>query len=176
MKWWTAFERAMESVLWWSRFVMLVPVIGSALLAFAAIYFGTAEVVRTLADAATYAGAVLGGNKTISPSKLVAGIIKAFDAYLVAAILLIFAFGLYELFVSKISPAEETEHGSRLLLIRNLDDLKNRLGKTILIILVIEVLQQALQRTYSTPLDVLILGGLVLLVGAALWLSNLGGR
>ena len=176
MKRWMDVEHLMEILLWRGRLIMLIPVVGSALLALAAIFVATAEDLSTLGKSIAYLTESLGGHSATDPSTLIAAIIKSFDAYLVAAILLIFTFGLYELFISKINAAEDTEHGSRLLVVRDLDDLKNRLGKTVLLILIIEALQQALQHTYPTPAELLMLGGLILLIGVALWLSNLGGH
>jgi hypothetical protein len=47
--------------------------------------------------------------------------------------MLIFALGLYELFVSRIEIAEGSEFAERRLLIRSLDDLKDHLAKVVLL-------------------------------------------
>ena len=69
-------------------------------------------------------------------------------------------------------PAERSGIASRLLLIRSLDDLKDRLGKVVLLVLVIRFFQQALALDLSSPLELLYLGGGILLVGAALYLTS----
>ena len=99
-------------------------------------------------------------------------IVKAVDGYLFAAILLIFALGLYELFVSKIERAENSDFAARLLRIRSIDDLKDRLAKVILLILVVKFFQQALEVKYASALDLLYLGLGILFVGAALFISG----
>jgi uncharacterized membrane protein YqhA len=53
--------------------------------------------------------------------------VKIVDGYLLAAIRLIFALGLYELFISPIEVANNSELVSGILLIRNLDNLKDHL-------------------------------------------------
>lgn len=67
----------------------------------------------------------------------VTAMIKAVDGYLIAAILIVFSLGLYELLVSKLDVAEKAEAVPRLLLIRNLDELKDRIVGLVLLVLVI---------------------------------------
>jgi len=66
-------------------------------------------------------------------------VVEIVDGYLLATILLIFSLGLYELFIGKIEKAEQSETSSSVLLIHRLDDLKNRLAKVILMILIVTV-------------------------------------
>jgi len=68
--------------------------------------------------------------------------------------------------------AEGSEFASRLLLIRSLDDLKDRLAKVVLLILVVKFFEYALQLEIRTSLELLWLGLGVMLVAAALWLSH----
>jgi uncharacterized membrane protein YqhA len=114
--------------------------------------------------------------RTLVRAQLVANIIKATDSFLIAAILIIFGLALYELFVNKIDAAERSEVGPRLLRVRTVDDLKDRVAKLILLVLVIEFFQRAVRMTYETPLDLLYLAVSILLVGAALGLSALAGH
>jgi len=100
-------------------------------------------------------------------------VVEVVDGYLLATIMLIFALGLYELFVSRIEIAEGSEFASRLLLIRSLDDLKDRLTKVVLVILVVKFFEYALRLEFRTSLDLLWLALGIMLVSAALWLSHL---
>ncbi len=81
--------------------------------------------------------------------ELVTIIVKILDAYLISAILIVFSLGLYELFVGKLDAAEGSETSSRLLYVRSLDDLKNKVVKLILLILAIECFQHALHLRYD---------------------------
>jgi len=90
----------------------------------------------------------------------------------VTAILLIFALGLYELFVGKINISEGSSFAARLLHIESIDDLKNRLARVILLILIVKFFQLALGLTYTNPQDLLFLALSILLIGGALYLSN----
>jgi uncharacterized membrane protein YqhA len=106
----------------------------------------------------------------------VTGIVKAVDVYLIAAILLIFAMGLYELFINKIDPSDSVARAMpRLIQVESLYDLKDRIAKLILLILIIEFFQYALKLTYANSLDLLYLAIGILLIGGALFLSGPGG-
>jgi len=94
------------------------------------------------------------------------------DGYLLAAIMLIFAFGLYELFVSRIDIAEGSEFAERLLLVRSLDDLKDRLAKIVVLILVVKFFEYAITLQVNGALDLLWLALSIALVSVALVLSK----
>jgi uncharacterized membrane protein YqhA len=102
----------------------------------------------------------------------VAHVVEVVDGYLLAAIMLIFALGLYELFVSRIEIAEGSEFAERLLLIRSLDDLKDRLAKVVLLILVVKFFEYAIALRIDRALDLLWLGLSIALVSAALVLGR----
>lgn len=65
--------------------------------------------------------------------------VKAIDAYLIAAILVIFAIGLYELFVSRIDLPEDAGFIARELQVKSLDELKNRILRLVLVVLIKEL-------------------------------------
>jgi len=162
-----------ENLLWYSRLVVIVPVIGSIAMGFAAVYLATVEVLAVftqLGGVVEAAGNLANFDKVVN--ELLAAIIKAADVYLLAAILLIFGLGLYELFIDRIDPAEQSTVAPRLLLIRSLDDLKERLAKVVLLILVIEFLQYALRVPLTSALDLLYLAIGILFIGAAVYLSS----
>ena len=162
-----------ENLLWYSRLVVIVPVIGSIAMGFAAVYLATVEALAVF----THLGGVVEAAGNLAnfdkvANELLAAIIKAADVYLLAAILLIFGLGLYELFIDRIDPAEQSTVAPRLLLIRSLDDLKERLAKVVLLILVIEFLQYALRVPLTCALDLLYLAIGILFIGAAVYLSS----
>ena len=163
----TWFERALLA----TRFVIIIPVVVSVLLALAALYVATVDAFYAVTHLVDYASSVSAPSATLRV-KLLTSIIKSFDTYLIAAVLLIFAIGLYELFISRLEAAERKGFAASQLLVRNLDDLKNRLAKLVLLVLVVEVLQQGLQATYTSALDVLYLAVATLLVGGAIFLGN----
>ncbi|MDP8950699.1 MAG: YqhA family protein [Actinomycetota bacterium] len=165
-------ERLFERALWSSRLVVLVAVIFGVLLALGAFYLATVEVFYALGYLVQYADPALGAEERQGLRvDAVSAIVKAVDEYLIGAILIIFALGLYELFVSKLEAAERAEAAPRLLLIRNLDQLKERIASLIMLVLAIEFFQRALQLSYENALDLLFFAAGVLLVSGALYLS-----
>ncbi len=165
--------RLFEGALWGSRLIVLVAVVFGLLLALGAFYLATVDVFYFLGYLRDYAdlGLATDEREDLRASAITA-IVKAVDGYLIAAILIIFALGLYELFVSKLDPAERSETIPRLLLIRSLDELKERIASLVLLVLVIEFFQRALQLEYRNPLDLLYFATGVLLVSGALYLGS----
>ncbi|HHH38127.1 MAG TPA: YqhA family protein, partial [Sedimenticola sp.] len=106
-------------------------------------------------------------------SQTVAHTVEIVDGFLLATFMLIFGMGLYELFVSRIDQAMATETASRVLAIHSLDDLKTRLAKVVLMILVVRFFEYALGMNFETPFDLLQFGGGIALVGLALYLAHL---
>ena len=57
-------------------------------------------------------------------------------------------------------------------MIESLDDLKARLAKVILMILIVTLFEEALKMNLTTTLDLLYLGGAIALVGVALYFTH----
>ncbi len=169
--------RGFERVLWQSRLLVVVAVAASAFLALGAFYMATVDVVVLLGNLAPYASPALDPEaRGALREATVAGIVKAVDGYLIAAIVLIFGLGLYELFVNKIDAVQDANRAvPRLVQIASLDDLKDRIAKLVLLVLIIEFFQYALKLKYTSPLDLLYLAVGVLFIGGALYLSGPGG-
>lgn len=166
-------ERLFERGLWHSRMVVIVAVIASVASAFALFYLGTVDVVYLLQHVAHYTDASLSDEaRKLLRDQTVTHIVEVVDGYLLATVMLIFALGLYELFISDLDEARGSRSSSRILLIESLDDLKNRLAKVILMILVVKLFEHALKLRIEGALELLYLGGAIALVGLALYLSH----
>jgi uncharacterized membrane protein YqhA len=170
-------ERLFEGFLWRSRFIVLLAVVASLLASIILFIIATADVFWVAGKALRYYGVPIAGTLPESYEEfhgdVVVHIIGAVDDYLLATVLLIFALGLYELFVSKIEEAESDAHqSSRILLIRNLDDLKDRLAKVVLLILIVTFFKNVIHTTFDEPLNILFLGAGILLVALALYFTH----
>ena len=82
---------------------------------------------------------------------------------------------MYELFISKIERAEQSETASNVLIIHSLDDLKGRLAKVILMILIVKYFEHAVSMNFASPMDLLYLAGGIALIGLALYLTHESG-
>lgn len=167
------FEKLFEGSLWNSRFVILFAVLGSLLAGFTIFYMATVDVVYLFSHALHYADAELTAEarKALHDST-VTHIVEVVDGYLLATVMLIFSLGLYELFISDIDQAHGSKASSKILVISNLDDLKSRLAKVILMILIVTLFEEALNMELTSPLDLVYLGASIALVALALYLSH----
>ncbi len=168
-------EQIFERVIWNSRFMILIPVIMSILAAFGVVIVTTVDGITLFGMAFSYLDPGMATDvRDHLRLDVLSRTVTVIDGYLLSAIMLIFALGLYELFVSKVNIAERSGFAARLLHIESIDDLKNRLARIVVLILIVKLFQLALGLKYESPQDLLFLAISVLLVGGALFLSNLG--
>ncbi|MHB9100193.1 MAG: YqhA family protein [Sulfuricella sp.] len=166
-------EKWFEATLWNGRFVVVVAVVASMAAATAIFYMATVDVVYLVGHMLNYADPALGDEaRKLLHDKTITHVVEVVDGYLLATFMLIFALGMYELFVSDIDQAHGSKTSSKILVIENLDDLKARLAKVILMILIVTLFEEALNMKISSPLDLLYLGGAIALIGAALFLTH----
>ncbi|TXT25731.1 MAG: hypothetical protein FD134_899 [Gallionellaceae bacterium] len=166
-------ESLFEGFLWNSRFVIMAAVIGSLFAGFAIFYIATVDVVYLVQHTLHYADPALTGDarKALHDST-VTHIVEVVDGYLLATVMLIFSLGLYELFISDIDQAHGSRASSKILVISNLDDLKSRLAKVIIMIMIVTLFEEALNMKMTSPIDLLYLGGSIALVALALYLTH----
>jgi len=167
-------ERAFEWVLWNSRFVVILAVL-SSLVGMLLLFCLAAESMAHLAwqfIEMTFMGVEYPNFHV----EAVGQIISSVDDFLLATVLLIFAMGMYELFISKIDIAHMDEGASNILMINSLDDLKDRLAKVVLMILVVTFFKNVLHVTFDNPLNILYMGGGILMVSLALYFTHKSGK
>lgn len=164
-----------ESLLWESRFVVLAAVLASLASSLAMFFIATADAIFMISHLGDYiATDITQAERSALRATTVTHVVEIVDGYLLATILLIFALGLYELFISPIEKAEQSQTASNVLLIHNLDDLKSRLAKVILMILVVKFFEHAIAMKFDNALDLLALAAGITLIGGALYLSHAG--
>lgn len=166
-------EKIFEGFLWNSRFVVVAAVVSSILGAFALFYMTTVDAYYMISHLLHYASPALDMAARIAlRQETVTHVVEIVDGFLLATFLLIFGMGLYELFISKIDQAEETDTASQVLMIHSLDDLKGRLAKVIMMILVVRFFEYALNMHFNTALELLYFAGGIALLGLALYLAH----
>ena len=133
-------ESIFEKILWSTRYSVVLAVIFSVLGSIALFVLGSYEIMDTLFSKLPD---LLSG-KTHDHSELLYKLITAVDLYLIAVVLLIFGFGIYELFISKIDIARRDE-GVTILEIENLEELKNKIIKVIIMVLIVSFFERILK-------------------------------
>lgn len=170
-------ERVFERALWESRLVIIIAVVACALMSFGTFFIAAVDAVYLFKTIVAYADFTQPSDvRETLRSQTITLIVKTLDSFLIAAILIIFALGLYELFINRLDAARKSEVAEKLLRTRTLDDLKQRIAGLLLLVLVIEFFQQALRFNYQTPLDLLYLAVAILLISAAFYLSSLRSK
>ena len=147
-------ESRFETLLWKLRLVAILPVVMTALSSIATFILGTTETFHALqvmlhhgADNKKYVADALGG------------FIGGIDLYLIGLALLIFSYGTYELLISAIDPARVGENASQefkgLLDVRNLDDLKGKLIKVLVVALLVFAFKAMIGLPIQTGTDLI---------------------
>jgi uncharacterized membrane protein YqhA len=137
-----------------TRYVILIPSIGSLVAATALIVYGSVEIAQLIGESVTQ------GVDGKAAKVLALHFIEVVDLFLLATVLYIIALGLYELFVD-----------DRLVLphwltIHDLDDLKNKLTGVVILVMGVLFLGQVV--TWDGQRDLLHYGAAIALVIAAL--------
>ncbi len=166
-------EKFFEGALWNSRFIILSAVIGSLLAGVAIFYMATVDVVNLTTHILHYADPSL----TVEARKAlhdatISHIVEVVDGYLLATVMLIFSLGIYELFISDIDQAHGSKASSKILVISSLDDLKSRLAKVILMIMIVTLFEEAINMHIAQPIDLIYMGGAIALIALALYWTH----
>ncbi len=166
-------ERFFENILWNSRFFVLLAVIFSMLGGMALFIVASMDIWGVVTHVA---GVYI---NHLHPEdfheEVVGGLIGAIDLYLMAIVMFIFGFGLYELFISDIDIAKESA-SSRILEIHSLDELKDKLAKVIVMVLIVSFFQRVLHTDYSGALEMLYFSVSILGLSVGLYFLHKGGN
>jgi uncharacterized membrane protein YqhA len=145
----TVFENIFERMLWNSRYIVLLGVIFGALSAVVLFLAGSLEIFNILLEY------VQASDGHLSHEQILITIIGAIDFYLIGLVLLIFSFGIYELFISELDIARKGDEFGSILEVSSLDDLKNKIIKVIIMVLIVSFFQRILSMEFTTSIDML---------------------
>lgn len=163
-----------EKLLWNSRFIVLLAVASSIVGMLLLFLLSAADMAHLAWEYIQIS--FMGHEVEDFHVKAVSHIITAVDDFLLATVLLIFALGLYELFIDDIGAAHSDDRANNILLISSLDDLKDRLGKVILMILIVAFFKNVLYVKFDDPLNILYMGAGILLVSLTSYFSHKGSK
>ncbi|GIU16304.1 YqhA family protein [Shewanella colwelliana] len=157
-----------ERFLWSSRLSVMLGVFACVVAAFVVFIMGVKDVMHMMALIWDY---LITGSHDVR-NDLVMVVVEILDTFLLGAVLLIFAFGLYELFISNLKAADDSVAGGKILVISSIDSLKSKLGKVILMMLIIKVFSYFTEMKPTSMLELLYMGVIVVLIALALMLSK----
>ena len=161
-------ENKFEKFLWNFRYITILAVILSIISAFTLIVIGSWDIIEAVIFYNPLFDASISSN-----NELLFKLISAIDLFLIWIVLLIFGFGIYELFVSEIDFAN-SKFTESTLKIRDLDQLKNKIIKVIIIVLIVKFFEKVLKfsENFTTPMDILYFGLSILSICVGYYLIN----
>ncbi|MCI6989194.1 MAG: YqhA family protein [Campylobacter sp.] len=164
-------ERIFEKLLWSSRLITILPVIFGLIGAIICFVIASYDILNVMFGAWEY---FFSGDKGLDlHSDAVGVIVGAIDLYLMALVLFIFSFGIYELFISEVEPMKDSRH-SKVLEIKSLDQLKDKIGKVIVMVLIVNFFQRVLHTNFETPLEMAYLALSILALCLGLYFLHKG--
>ena len=157
-----------ENVLWSSRFVVIIAVVLSIISSISLFLIGGWDIIQ-----ATIFNNPLFNENIINSNDLLFKIISSIDLFLIGIVLLIFGFGVYELFISEIDFAKD-KFADSTLKINSLDQLKNKIIKVIIIVLIVKFFEKVLKlsHNFTTPNDLLLFSISILSICIGYYLIN----
>lgn len=167
-----AFEKIVEKILWESRYMICIAVAASLLAALILVLIGTYDVLIVVKNLFH----MFSSQEHFEEIHKIAikHIVSAVDVYLIATVLLIFGLGLYELFISRIDYIETNERSSQILVVHSLDELKEKLAKVILMVLIVTFFKYAIEIHYEEIEALLFLSLGVFLISLAIYFMHKG--
>ncbi|MAC42148.1 MAG: hypothetical protein CMJ05_10220 [Pelagibacterales bacterium] len=157
-----------ENVLWSSRFVVIIAVVLSIISSISLFLIGGWDIIQ-----ATILNNPLFNENIDNSNDLLFKIISSIDLFLIGIVLLIFGFGVYELFISEIDFAKD-KFADSTLKINSLDQLKNKIIKVIIIVLIVKFFEKVLKlsHNFTTPNDLLLFSISILSICIGYYLIN----
>jgi uncharacterized membrane protein YqhA len=161
-------ENRFEKALWSTRFVVLIAVILSIISSITLFLLGGWDIIQ-----ATVFNNPLFNQNINSNNDLLFKIISSIDLFLIGIVLLIFGFGVYEIFISEIDFAKG-KFADSTLKIKSLDQLKNKIIKVIIIVLIVKFFEKVLKlsNNFTTPNDLLLFSLSILSICIGYYLIN----
>lgn len=168
--------RAFENVLYASRYLSILAVIGSIISSIALFLRGGMVIFESIRH---FFIDLSEGKVNPNYETMFEELVSSVDIFLFALVLIIFGVGVYELFITKIDPVErKNDTRPSWLKISSVDDLKSSLGKVIIMVLIVAFFKHTLELTKEQwgPTTLLYLSIGILLIAAALYLTHKSGH
>lgn len=165
-------EKILESFFWKFRMMILLSSFGFVLTSAITLAMGTLEtfvVAELFIDNILHHGIHF---ETSVYNEILTTTIVVIDDFLLGIVLFIFGLGVYDLFISRLDPADKQgDIRADWLVFGSIEELKAVLAQVILMIIIVNLLKYVVEVKFSTPLDILYLGAAIALVALAIKLS-----
>ena len=157
-----------ENALWSTRFIVLISVVLSIISSIILFLLGGWDIIQAI----IYKNPLI-NNDIETNNELLFNIISSIDLFLIGIVLLIFGFGVYELFISEINFAKD-KFADSTLKINSLDQLKNKIIKVIIIVLIVKFFEKVLKlsHNFTTPKDLIFFSLSILAICIGYFLIN----
>mgnify|MGYP006273525627 FL=1 len=162
-------EQITESLLWGVRFLAIVPVLFGLISVINLFWLGSLEILEALKLYGEFEGTY-----SEFTTEFMTYIIGAVDLYLIGIVLMLFSFGIYELFISKIDVGRANQE-VRILEIHSLDELKEKILKVIVMVLVVRIFKQVAAMPINNYQDILFLAISIILIAGSSYLLHSSG-
>lgn len=159
-------EEWFEFWLWNFRFLTIFPVIFGLLSTVNFFILGSADIIAGIQQ-----NFKISDPESSEALKSVAYIIGGVDYYLIGVVLLLFSFGIYELFISKID-ARSANKDNNVLEIKSLDHLKSKILQVIVVALIVTLFKKMLLLEIKNMQDLLYLALSILIVALSSYLMH----
>ena len=159
-------EQTFETVIWNFRFFVLLPVIFSLLGAIRFFMIGTWDIwagLRLEFDITDPEGEVT--------NQIVSYVIGGIDYYLIGIVLLIFSYGIYELFISQIELRFHDD--TNILQSETLEELKGKLVQVIVVALIVSLFKKMLGIEIERASDFVYVALTIFLISVSSYLLQL---
>ncbi|KAM7276071.1 hypothetical protein ACFE04_017937 [Oxalis oulophora] len=168
-------EQNIEKVIYASRFLTLMAVLGSLLGSLLCFVKGCTFIVSSFKQ------------YFVDNAKVIVLLVEAIDTYLLGTVMLVFGMGLYELFVSNLDIAKSKEgvayrsnlfglftlmERPRWLDVKTVSELKTKVGHVIVMLLLIGLFDKSKRAGIHSALDLLCFAASVLLSSGSLFLLS----
>ena len=159
-----------EILIWRLRWVIIIGVLANLVSAVGLVLVAGLDFLHLIA---LFIDGLSSGHLTIDQrNELVLVVIELVDGFLMAGVLLIFAFGLYELFISELDIGKEDGTKGKILNIQSIDGLKGKLGNLIIMILVVKFFYFSVNLEIKDIQSLLFFAISVSLISLALYLGQ----
>lgn len=149
----------MRAIIEKCKYLALIAIVSTLAAAVAAYFWGGLKTIKALTS-------MLTGHA--SDVAIMLSLVELMDSFLIATVLFIFAIGMYELFIGKISLPD-------WLIIKNLNDLKIKLSSVIVLIMGILFLKHLVE--WDDPMGTMFFGiGVAAVSGALIAFAHYGGK